>query len=178
MSALHNFLRSVEILPGRKLVFFLSDGFVLQLKSSDIISRIGVVTVGAARSGIVVYTLDARGLVVVGLPDAKVKRGLDMTGALAHSGVNEVAAPMDALNALASDTGGRFLKNTNALDTALITTLTEISRYYLLGWYIDPEKLKPGKYSTIKASIKGRSDLNVRVRQGSLDLSKLVQEKT
>jgi len=60
---------------------------------------------------------------------------------------------------------------------ALITTLSEISRYYLLGWYIDPEKLKPGKFSTIKASVKGRSDLSVRVRQGSLDLSKLVQEK-
>ena len=83
----------------------------------------------------------------------------------------------DALNAFAADTGGRFLKNTNALDTALITTLNEISRYYLLGWYIDPEKLKPGKFSTIKASIKGRSDLSVRVRQGSLDLSKLVQDK-
>jgi VWFA-related protein len=176
LSALRSFLRSVETLPGRKIVFYLSDGFVLQTKSSDIVSRINEVTTGAARAGIVVYTLDARGL-VVGLPDAKVRRAPDMTGSLAGSGVNEVAAPMDALNAIAYDTGGRFLKNTNALDTALITTLTEISRYYLLAWSIDPEKLKPGKYSTIKASIKGRSDLSVRVRQGSLDLSKLLQEK-
>ncbi len=90
---------------------------------------------------------------------------------------NEISAPWDALNALAVDTGGRFLKNTNALYPALITTLTEISRYYLLGWSIDPERLQPGKRSTIRASIKGRSDLSVRVRQGSLDLSKLVQEK-
>jgi hypothetical protein len=51
---------------------------------------------------------------------------------------------------------------------------SEMSRYYLLGWYIDPEKLPPGKFSTIKASVKGRSDLTVRVRQGSLDLSQLV----
>jgi len=176
LSALHDFLRSVETLPGRKLVFFLSDGFVLQLKSSDIFSRIGEVTTGAARSGIVVYTLDARGL-VVGLPDAKVKRAPDMTGALAHSGFNEVAAPMDALNALASDTGGRFLKNTNALDTAMITTLTEISRYYLLAWAIDPEKLQPNKYSKIRVSVKGRSDLSVRVRQGSLNLYQLLSRK-
>ena len=35
------------------------------------------------------------------------------------------------------------LKDTNALDTALITTLTELSRYYLLAWSIDPEKLQP-----------------------------------
>jgi len=33
-------------------------------------------------AGIVIYTLDARGL-VAGLPDAKVKRAPDMTGALA-----------------------------------------------------------------------------------------------
>lgn len=176
LSALRSFLRSVETLPGRKIVFYLSDGFVLQTKSTDVVSRINEVTTAAARAGIVVYTLDARGL-VVGLPDAKVKRAPDMTGALASSGVNEVSAPMDALNAIAYDTGGRFLKNTNALDTALITTLNEISRYYLLAWSIDPEKLKPGKYSTIKASIKGRSDVTVRVRQGSLDLSKLVQDK-
>jgi hypothetical protein len=55
-----------------------------------------------------------------------------------------------------ADTGGRFLKNIHSLDKALITTLNEISRYYLLAWSIDPEKLKPGKYSTIKAWIKGR----------------------
>jgi len=84
---------------------------------------------------------------------------------------------MNALNAIAYDTGGRFLKNTNALDAALITTLNEISRYYLLAWSIDPEKLRPGKFSTIKASIKGRSGLSVRVRQDSLDLSKPVRDK-
>jgi len=56
----------------------------------------------------------------------------------------------------------------------LITTLTEVSRYYLLGWSIDPETLHAGKYSTIRATVKGRSDLKVRVRQGFLDLSKLV----
>jgi len=173
LSALRNLLRSAEPLPGRKLVFYLSDGFVLQPQRSDIASRITDLTTAAARAGIVIYTLDTRGL-VVGLPDAKTKRGPDMTGALARSGSNEVAASMDALNALASDTGGRFLKNTNALDTALITTLAEISRYYLLAWQIDEDKLQPDKYSTIRVSVKGRPDLSVRVRQGSLNLSQLI----
>ena len=176
LSAIRNLIRSAEALSGRKLLFLLSDGFVLQPQRSDIISRIGELTTAAARAGVVIYTLDARGL-VVGLPDAKTRRAGDMTGALAHSGVNEVTSPQDALNALAADTGGRFLKNTNALDAALITTLREISRYYLLGWYVDPEKLPPGKYSTIRVAVKDRSDLSVRVRQGSLDLSRLVSEK-
>jgi VWFA-related protein len=174
--ALRNLLRSAEALPGRKLVFYLSDGFVLQPQRSDTVSKITDLTTTAARAGIVIYTLDARGL-LVGLPDARVKRGADMTGALAHSGVNEVSASMDALNALASDTGGRFLKNTNALGPALMNTLTEISRYYLLAWPIDQDELQRDKYSTIRVSIKGRSDLTVRVRQGSLNLSQLVAQR-
>jgi len=176
LSALRDLLHAAEELPGRKFVFFLSDGFVLQYTRSDIAARLTDLTTASARAGILIYTLDSRGL-VTGTPDAKTSGAPDPHGNRAYMAANEVSAAWDVLNALAADTGGRFLKNTNALDTALITTLTEISRYYLLGWYIDPEKLKPGKYSTIKASIKGRSDLSVRVRQGSLDLSKLVQDK-
>ena len=176
LSNLRNLLRAAEGLPGRKLVFFLSDGFVLQYTRSDIVARLMDLTTAAARAGILVYTLDSRGL-VTGTPDAKTAGAPDQRGHRFSLAANEVSAPWDVLNALAADTGGRFLKNTNALDTALITTLAEISRYYLLGWYIDPEKLKSGKANKIKASIKGRSDLTVRVRQGSLDLSKLIQEK-
>jgi VWFA-related protein len=176
LSALRGLLRDAEVLPERKVVFFLSDGFVLQHVRSDIISQLRDLTTVAARAGFLIYTLDSRGL-VTGTAEAKMKVGPDPRGARTRLIADGVSAPWDSLNALAVDTGGRFLKNTNALDTALITTLTEISRYYLLGWYINPQKLKPGKYSTIKASIKGRSDLSVRVRQGSLDLSQLIQDK-
>jgi hypothetical protein len=44
----------------------------------------------------------------------------------------------------------------------------------MLGWYVDTDKLEPGRYSRIQASVKGRSGMTVRVRQGSLDLSKFV----
>jgi VWFA-related protein len=176
LAALRNLLRAAETLPGRKLVFFLSDGFVLQPQRSDVVSRITDLTSAAARAGIVIYSLDTRGL-VVGLPTAKTKQAADMTGALASIGYSEISAGQDALNAVAVDTGGRFLKNTNALDTALITALAEMSRYYLLGWHIDPATLKPGKYSTIRASVRGRPDLHVRVRQGTIDLSQIAGKK-
>jgi VWFA-related protein len=176
LSALRGLLQFAESLPGRKLVFFLSDGFVLQYQRSDIVGQLAELTTTAARAGIMIYSLDSRGL-VTGTLDAKTRSAPDVTGQRVHMAANEVMAPWDALNALASDTGGRFLKNTNALDTALITTLSEISRYYLLAWPFDLEAVRPGKYSTIKASVKGRSDLSVRVRQGSLDLSQLVARK-
>jgi VWFA-related protein len=173
LSGLHDFVDSSAALPGRKAIFFLSDGFVLQTHRSNIVDRLRQITDAAARVGIVIYSLDTRGL-VIGLPDATGKRAADMYGYLAKSGYSEVLPQQDALSALALDTGGRFLRNTNALDTALITTMTETSRYYLLGWYIDPEKLQPGRYSTIRVTVKGRRGATARVRQGVLDLSKLV----
>jgi VWFA-related protein len=176
LSALRDLVRMSTSLPGRKAIFFLSDGFVLQTQRSDIADRLRQLTDSAARAGIVIYSLDTRGL-LVGLPDAKTKRAPDTTGALARSGYSEVMPQQDALNALAADTGGRFLKNTNALDTALITTLAEISRYYLLAWPFDLDAVKPGKYSTIRVAVKGRPGLTVRVRQGQLDLSQLVSKK-
>jgi VWFA-related protein len=175
ISSLRGFLKAAEGLPGRKTVFFLSDGFVLQPQRSDIVSRIWDLTTAAARAGIVMYTLDCRGL-VVGLPDARSKRGPDLTGAAAHSAVNEALSGQDALNALAADTGGRFMKNTNALDSALEVALAEMSRYYLLGWHVETDKLQPGKYSAIRAGIKGRPDLRVRIRQGNLDLTRLLSK--
>jgi VWFA-related protein len=173
LSALRDLVRSCAALPGRRVIFFLSDGFVLQPQRSDIGERLRQITDAAARVGIVIYSLDTRGL-VVGLPDAKTKRAPDTLGNLSHSGYSEVMTQQDALNALASDTGGRFLKNTNALDTALITALAEVSRYYLLGWHIDPESVKPGKYRSIQVAVKDRPDLKVRLRQGLVDLSQLI----
>ncbi len=176
LSALRDLIRSCATLPGRKVIFFLSDGFVLQPQRGDIVDSLQQMTIAASRLGIMIYSLDTRGL-VVGLPDAKTKRALDARGYLAHSGYGDVLPQQDALNALAADTGGRFLKNTNALDTAMMTTLSEISRYYLLAWPFDPDAVKPGKYSTIRAAVRGRSDLTVRVRQGTLDLSQLVSTR-
>ena len=176
LAALRNLIGAAQELPGRKLVFFLSDGFSLHPQRGDIISRIGTVTTAAARAGVVVYTLDTRGL-VVGLLDAKRPSMPDPTAFQARTVFHEVSAPMDALNALAADTGGRFLKDTNALDAAMIKTLEEVSRYYLLAWHFDPGSVKPGKWSSIRVTLKDRSGLRVNLRNGYLDLSQLVKEK-
>lgn len=129
-------LRVFAAMPGRKVIFFLSDGFVLQSQQSENLRKIREVSDTAARAGIVIYSLDTRGLIVGG-PDAADPVRPDTSGRLARNAISEVTAAHDALNALAADTGGTFLKNTNALDTAIARTMDEISRYYLLGWYLD-----------------------------------------
>lgn len=195
LASLGNVVQSCSALPGRKLLFFLSDGFVLQPQKEDIAYRLRLVAEAAARGAIVIYTLDTRGL-MVGLPNAAspqefavplpprdaataggegstVSVTAEPAGRLGR-GPNEVLAAQDGLNALASDTGGRFFKNTNALDTALVAGMEEAARYYLLGWHIDPDRLVPGKYSSIKIRLKDRPDLSIHLRQGAMDLSKLI----
>ena len=185
--ALRRIISSCAALPGRKLVFLLSDGFVLQFQRDDVTARIRQVTDAAARAGIVIYTLDTRGL-MVGFPgaDASVPTPL-ATGSGSEAalklaarldrGYSEVLAYQDGLNALAADTGGRFIRNTNAFDTAIAESIEEASRYYLLGWNVDPDGLKPGHYSTIRVAVKDRPDLKVVLRTGSIDLSRLLAEE-
>ncbi len=171
LTSLANIVRSCTALPGRKMIFFLSDGFVLQQQQDDVIHRIQQVTDAAARAGIVIYTLDTRGL-MVGLPTLAAPPSVAIP-----SSFSDIAAYQDGLSAIATDTGGRFMKNTNALDRAIVSALDETSRYYLLGWHVDPDKLQPGHLSPIRVSIKNRPDLAVRVRLGSLNLANLIREE-
>jgi VWFA-related protein len=173
--SLNRVLRVFSAMPGRKVIFFLSDGFVLQSQQSETLRMIRDVTDTAARAGIVIYSLDTRGLIVDG-PDAANPVRPDTSGRLTRNAVSEVTAAQDALNALAADTGGTFLKNTNALDAAIARTMEEISRYYLLGWYLDRNLLEPNVYRSIHVGIKGRPDLKVRVRQAKVDLTQLAMQ--
>src|SRR6185437_10364313 len=60
---LEGLMRTAAQLPGRKLVFVISDGFFLTDKKFGSIDRIKKVTDAAGRAGVVIYTLDARGIV-------------------------------------------------------------------------------------------------------------------
>ncbi len=56
-------MRTAAQIPGRKLVFVISDGFYLSDFKTGAIDRIRRVTDAAGRAGVVIYTLDARGIV-------------------------------------------------------------------------------------------------------------------
>jgi VWFA-related protein len=165
---LESLVRSSSKLSGRKLVFFISDGFFLDDQNSAALSRLRKVTSAAARSGVVIYSLDARGL-VASLADVSVGATFDPTGRLARSSGGELLASQDAMNALAKDTGGRAIFNTNALDVGLKNALKETSTYYLLAWRPDREAATSEKFRRIAVSLVGHPDLTVRVRQGFFD---------
>jgi len=164
-SSLKGFINLASALPGRKIVFFVSDGFLLDAKRSENLSRLQQITHAAARSGVVIYSLDARGL-GAGLPDAANPVMADPMGVVTRANMGEVRATQDGINALASDTGGRAFFNTNSMPTAVTTALKETSTYYLLAWRPETEEQRNPKFRRIEVSVVGRPDLVVRFRRG------------
>jgi VWFA-related protein len=164
-STLRGFINLASALPGRKIVFFVSDGFLIEQRRSDNLDRLQRITQAAAKSGVVIYSLDARGL-GAGLPDASQQVMADPSGVLLRTNGGELRATQDGMNALASDTGGRAFFNTNSMPSAIATALKETSTYYLLAWRPETEEQRNPKFRRIEVSVVGRSDLVVRFRRG------------
>jgi VWFA-related protein len=164
---LNELVKSSSKLPGRKLVFFFSDGFLLDHRNSDSLGAVRKITSDAARNGVVIYSLDARGL-VASLTDPSVPPAFDPSGRMDQASQGELLATQDAMNALARDTGGRPVFNTNALGVGLSRALQETSVYYLLAWKPNREAAE-GKFRRIEVKLLGKPDLTVRVRRGFYD---------
>src|SRR4030095_11355217 len=75
LSSLVNLVNATAKVPGRKLVFFISDGFVPNVTGSDFTTMMQRATGSANRSGVVIYSIDARGLTVDSALDASTGGG-------------------------------------------------------------------------------------------------------
>jgi len=171
LAVFENLVRSATQLPGRKLVFFVSDGFFLDRRNSDNADKLHLITSAAARNGVVIYSLDARAL-TSGIADAVEEASsgvIDTSGLLDRDSKGELLASREGMETLARDTGGRPIFDTNALDTGLGKALKETSLYYLLAWRPNHEVQSSGKSRRIEVSLVGHPDLTVRIRQGFLD---------
>jgi VWFA-related protein len=162
LNTLESLMRSVAQLPGRKVVFLISDGFFLNERSTGYATKINQITNAAMRGGLVIYSVDARGL--TSMIDASSNRA-DPIGQLARANIGELAASQDGMNALAADTGGKAFFNT-PLTTAVKEGLRETSNYYLLAWRPATEDQKSADFKRLEVSIVGRPDLTVRLPRG------------
>jgi VWFA-related protein len=173
---LESLIRSVNKLPGRKLVFFISGGFFLDDRSSDARTKLQRITSAAARSGVVIYSMDARGL-IASLEDISSQAAFDVTGRIQSANSREMSASQESMSALAADTGGKAVFNTNSLGPGLGRALKETSTYYLLAWKPDPES-QQSKFRRIEVKVIGKPDLTVQVRRGFYDREPEIAKST
>ena len=170
-NSLESLMRSAARAPGRKLAFFISDGFLLDAGPHAATTRdkLDHVIDAAQRAGVVVYTIHSQGLVNDSFRDAGNKKPMDPNGRLDLASIGELEANQDALNALAAQTGGRALRSTNFFDKWVSNVLDETSNYYLVAWRPEQAEEKLAKFRHVRISVVGHSDLTVRAPRGYVE---------
>src|SRR5215216_2772463 len=162
-NSLESAMRSLARTPGRKLAFFISDGFLLDAgpNAAGVRDKIDHVIDAAQRAGVVVYTIHAAGLVNSSFMDPGTKVPLDER--LHIASIGELEANQDALNAIAHDTGGRALRNTNFFDRWVTAVLDETSNYYVVAWRPETDEEKLPKFRQVRSPA-ARKNQNLRMQ--------------
>ena len=167
-NSLESVMRSAARAPGRKLAFFISDGFLLDAgpHAAAVRDKLDHVIDAAQRGGVVVYTIHSAGLVNSSFRDPGNSRPMDPQGRLDIASIGELEANQDALSAIAHDTGGRALRGTNFFDRWITTVLNETSNYYVVAWRPESEEEKQSKFRNVKITVVGQPELTVRAPKG------------
>lgn len=169
LRSLDSMMRAVSPMPGRKLAFFLSDGFLLSRAESGLANALRDLTDAAVRSGVVLYTLDTRGLATGSWLDASASHPPDGTAQVVRAEAGAMTESQEPLHTLAEQTGGRAILNTNAPAAALGRTVKETAAYYLLAWRTSADEQRPGKLRQLDVRVKGQPELTVLVQRGYLE---------
>ena len=168
LAALEGLMLSASALPGRKLVFFLSDGFILNERAAGALDALRGITQTAARAGVVVYTMNVRATLFPSGSgvDATTNDYIDLTARRIGVDFGEINATKEPLQLIAEQTGGRAIFNSNDVEEAVRQAVSETADYYLLAWRPDsPETREAG--ARLKVSVKGHPEWRVRLRAAS-----------
>ncbi|MEA2203449.1 MAG: hypothetical protein QOE77_225 [Blastocatellia bacterium] len=165
LGGLESLMQSSAALPGRKVVFFLSDGFIINERKAGALETLQRVTQAAARAGVIVYTMDLRGPAVSlgSSVDASTNNYADASARRAGVAFGEINAMQEPLKLIADETGGRAIFNSNSIGDGIRQAIAETSDYYLLAWRADSAEALQGK-PRVEVTIKDRPELQVRFR--------------
>jgi VWFA-related protein len=157
-------LRRLAGMPGQRKLVFISPGFIISTLLSD---RVDIID-RANRAGVVIDTVDARGLYtpdVMGDIANPPRDSRRTVGYKASYRVQAQSAQTEILDDLALGTGGTAFHNRNDLDVALREAVAAPAASYLLGF--SPQNLKlNGSFHTLKVSLAGKQKFNIQARRG------------
>ncbi len=182
-------IRGLASVPGRKVVFFLSDGISLRSRGSGAnpatdqgnISTVAMaamrdLTDRANRASVVLNTVSARGTFDPGSPDAAdefdITQEIDTTRptgtAISTKQREGLTRDLEeGMFYLANETGGNFYRGANNLEVPIAKALDLEKGYYLLAYEPDDETFKGKAFHKIEVNIK-RPGVKVMSRSGFL----------
>jgi VWFA-related protein len=182
LAILRGFSEQMTDLPGKRMIVMFSDGFTMYDSSGDLRNvEVQEAVHRAVRSGVVIYSIDAKGLQVPLTIDAS----RNAAGAYADCGedpVDPACLPPDSetlaayvndaereqlngLHSVAQDTGGKMFAGMNNLGDALRQAFDANRFHYVLSYYL-PSGSGIGKYRSIKVRIRNHPEYTVRAARG------------
>ncbi|MGH9764211.1 MAG: VWA domain-containing protein, partial [Blastocatellia bacterium] len=179
LGAVNYVVKGLAELPGRKSVVLMSEGFPVNYergRDTRIFDLLRQLADLANRASVVVYTIDPRGLVDLGLTAAddvgrmtpqEVERSLDARS-------DAFRQSQEALLYLAAETGGLAVRNSNDIVRGLDRVMNDQNGYYLIGFIPDEKTFKTVNgarpFHDVKVSVK-RAGLHVRYHHGFYGIS-------
>lgn len=152
-------LDSLQSTKGRKSIILVSQGFIYDPNLSEFKD----VVQASRRGNAAVYFLDTRGLEGLSTQfSAEFQSNTDPRDI--GAAILDQSLASEGSEAIASDTGGFTVKNTNDLGKGIQRIANETQMYYLLG-YIPTNTARDGRFRKIEVKI-SRKGLNVRARRG------------
>jgi VWFA-related protein len=181
LGALNYVLRGMKELPGRKSVILFSDGFSIYPDPANLNDPRDFVSIAesmrrlvdlANRASVVIYTIDARGLPVLGVTAADnitADRQSESYTTLLNTRSDSYRFKNEGMDELAHQTGGFFVHNSNDLGGGVRRILEDQKGYYLIGFRPDDSFFRRvngrSRFNSFEVKVT-RKGLHVRTRSG------------
>src|ERR1700678_2421395 len=167
LSALQTAAKMLSQLQEKKSLIYFASG--LHLNGIDNQAQLHATVDAAIRAGVSFWPIDARGLVAEApLGDASQgspgNAGM-YSGNAALANNNNFQQSQDTLYALAGDTGGKALFDTNDLTHGIVQAQQAISDYYVVGYYTS-NTARNGHFRRVKISLNQDANAKLDYRQG------------
>ena len=167
LSALQTAAQMLGQLNEKKSLIYFAGG--LRLNGIDNQAQLHATVDAAIKAGVSFWPVDARGLVAQApLGDATQgspgNAGM-YTGAAAQANTTNFQQSQDTLFALAGDTGGKALFDSNDLTRGIVQAQQSVTDYYILGYYTT-NTAQNGHFRKVKVSLTNDTTASLNYRQG------------
>ena len=160
LEVLERVLNGLASAKGRKSVILVSEGFIYD---SNLV-EFRRVSAASRRANAAIYFVNARGL--EGMPvEFSAEFGPAPASADVGFALTSLSSLDDGSEALADESGGFTVRNTNDLDSGIQRIARETRIYYLLG-YVPANTARDGSFRKIEIKLKDGRGLSVRARKG------------
>ncbi len=169
LSVLSAIAERLTEMSGQRLLILLSDGFTMRdFNGAPDAGQVQSTISKAVRAGVVIYSIDVRGLEVPAEFDASRRSVLGGSAMIARLSSYMSASNkdrQDGINALAQDTGGKAFFNTNDLKGAVQKAVELNGIYYSLAYY-PPDDKGTKEFRRITVRVKAHPEYDVRAQKG------------